>query len=117
MVGVPENNLRVESFKVLLGLTFYCCSSSNRHERRCFNDAVRRSKASEARTCRVRGENFEMKCHRASLSGGERGDASDDNHPKEPKAHNSSDRAAGRYFLWICGVISHPEQNDDPQCE
>lgn len=48
MIGVAENDLRVEFFEEILRDTFYRADGANGHKHWCFDDAVRESETSGA---------------------------------------------------------------------
>ena len=63
MVGIREDDLRVEFFEVALGLALYGRRRAHRHERRSFDHAMRRGQTSETRTCGIGCKNLETKTH------------------------------------------------------
>jgi len=69
MVGVGEDDLRIELFEILLCLALDRRRGPDRHEGRRLDQAVRRPQLSPASAGRIGRENLKMKTHPASVSG------------------------------------------------
>ena len=65
MIGVGEDDLRVEFFEIALRLALHGRGRADGHERRRFDHAVRSGQAAQTRAGRIGGQNLEMKIHPA----------------------------------------------------
>ena len=65
MVGIAENDLRVELFEIPLRLALYRRPRADGHERRCFDHPVGSGQPASTRAGGIGGKNLEMKTHPA----------------------------------------------------